>query len=129
MTENLRQLDAPHHPRPPEGRTGLKVDLTINIPTMLTMLGMVAGIVTFGLKTYQELASADANQQKDIAMLRVDVDRVSASQIDLAREFRNGTDAIRRENREDFKEVRAGIDNLKDRLAPARQETVRGWTK
>ncbi|HBP4897680.1 TPA: hypothetical protein L5622_001961 [Pseudomonas aeruginosa] len=62
-------------------------------------------------------------------MLRTDVDRISAAQANVAAEMRQATDKIREENRQDFREVRASLDKLNDRLQPAANNAMRGWTK
>lgn len=130
MTDNLRALDTPpQHPRPPEGRHRVQMDLTINIPTIITLVTIMAGVITFGVKTYNDLAAADANQQRDISMLRVDVDRVSAAQADTAKEVRVATETLRKENREDFREVRSTLEDINRRLSPSSPATLRGWTK
>ncbi|WP_226038644.1 hypothetical protein [Pseudomonas aeruginosa] len=132
MSDNLRSLESTHHPnlRLPDGaRSGFRMDLTINIPTIITLVTLATGVISFGVTTYNDLNRADVEQKRDISMLRTDVDRISAAQANVAVEMRQATDKNREENRQDFREVRASLDKLNDRLQPAANNAMRGWTK
>ncbi|MFF6516508.1 hypothetical protein ACET49_09825 [Pseudomonas aeruginosa] len=87
MSDNLRSLESTHHPnlRLPDGaRSGFRMDLTINIPTIITLVTLATGVISFGVTTYNDLNRADVEQKRDISMLRTDVDRISAAQANVA---------------------------------------------
>jgi hypothetical protein len=129
MTDNtVRPLEPLHHPRPPE-KAGVRWDFTVNIPTMITLAVLMVSIVSFAVTKYSELTKADLSNANSIAALRMDVDKISASQTGVVREMREGLDAMRKENREDFKEVRGSLDRINDRLPYQSPNNMQGWTK
>ena len=131
MTDNIRPLDAPQHPRPVEAPNHhFRWDLTVNIPTVMTLISLTIGIASFGVTKYVELTKADDTNRAEIRGLRIDVDRISATQIGVLREMREGLDTIRKENREDFKEVRGGLERITDKLSPGLgNHSIKGWIK
>ena len=91
MTDNIRPLDAPQHPRPVEiPNHHFRWDLTVNIPTVMTLISLTIGIASFGVTKYVELTKADDTNRAEIRGLRIDVDRISATQIGVLREMREG---------------------------------------
>lgn len=122
----LRQIDPPQHPRPEEARRGLRMDLTVNIPTMIMLLTMVSGVIGFGVTKYAELEKVDLKVAGDIHTLRSDLDKLSSSHGGIVREMREGLDALRKENREDFRETRGLIRDALERPTP---DNAKGWTK
>lgn len=130
MTDQARAIEsAPHHPRPPE-KVGLRMDLTVNIPTIITLVTMLTGIVSFGVSKYSELTEADQTATTHISALRNDVDKLAAAQSGVVKEMRDGLDAIRKENRDDFKEVRGTLERINDRLVtPPNNSNMKGWTR
>ncbi len=102
------------------------MDLTVNIPTMITLLTLVSGVIGFGVSKYSELQQVDVMVVNDITALRSDVDKLSSSQTGIVREMRDGLDSLRKENREDFRETRGLI---RDAFAQPPQHPAKGWTK
>jgi len=130
MTDSIRQLDTPQHPRPLENRHNFRWDLTVNIPTVITLLSLTVGIATFGVTKYTELTKADDQAASAIVSLRVEVDKISVSQSGVVREMREGMDNIRKENRDDFKEVRGTLERINDRLSTgSSNQSMKGWQK
>ena len=135
MPNSVRQIEAPvpQHPRPVEAPNHhFRWDLTVNIPTVITLVSLTIGIASFGVTKYVELTKADDSNAVQIRGLRVDVDKIFLTQQGVVREMREGLDTIRKENREDFKEVRGGLDRITDRLPGVvmpNPQSIQGWTK
>lgn len=92
--------------------TGVKLDLTLNIPTLLTIFGMVAGAVTY----FNGQITAINNQQLvtvgDVKVLQT---QMAAQQSGMA-SLRNDTTSqlmlFRSEVRADLSDIKKSVDSL-----------------
>ncbi|HBP4897681.1 TPA: hypothetical protein L5622_001962 [Pseudomonas aeruginosa] len=67
MSDNLRSLESTHHPnlRLPDGaRSGFRMDLTINIPTIITLVTLATGVISFGVTTYNDLQRLEPSRRR-----------------------------------------------------------------
>lgn len=129
---NVRPIDqSPPRTPPHNGNQSFRWDLTINIPTMLTIMAMVVGMVTFGINKYNELTAADSSLARDVLSLQMEVTRLQGSQGGMVTEMRTAIDAMRKENREDLREIRGNLERINDRLPYVSGATnnLKGWTK
>lgn len=95
-----------------ERGTGVRLDLTLNIPTLLAIAGMIAGSITYINSQITAL-----NNQLLITMGDVRVLQTQVSQQDLAySSLRNDTASqltqFRSEYKQDMRDLKEGIERL-----------------
>lgn len=95
-----------------ERGTGVRLDLTLNIPTLLAIAGMIAGSITYINSQITAL-----NNQLLITMGDVRVLQTQVSQQDLAySSLRNDTSSqltqFRSEYKQDMRDLKEGIERL-----------------
>jgi len=110
-------------------------DKTLNIPTLLTIGAMVAGVTTFGVNAFsaRDQRSSDQDRRIDAVERKADsatdnIKRVEALQAMQAQTQDVQLQALRNEFRSDLKDISGKLDTLLMNQATNRPET-RGWTK
>lgn len=87
-------------------------DLTINIPTILTMALAVGSGVSAGVSAYNDLDRRLIDDTSTLVTLRRDVDRIDTTTRDLQRDQIQKLDALRAELRGELRDVGQKLDAL-----------------
>lgn len=92
--------------------TGVKLDLTINIPTLLTLLGLVAGTITY----INGQITAINNQQLitvgDVKVLQTQVTSTITAQASLRADTAGQISQFRSEVRGDLRDLKASVESI-----------------
>lgn len=87
-------------------------DLTINVPTLVTLvLSMIAG-VSWGISTYSDVDKRVTSNTSTTDVLRRDVDRLDGETKALRAEQASKIDALRGEMRGELRDVNGKLDQL-----------------
>lgn len=97
-------------------KQAFRFDRTISLPTILTVLAMLAGWWWWGTQMYADLRIADRENAQEIRTLRADVSRIETAQGVQSREVKD-----------DLRDINSKLDRLSDRLIGA--PNIKGWTK
>lgn len=87
-------------------------DLTINVPTLIAMVGMIGGSIIFGVNKYSDVndivkGNAYTNSTQDRAIERLDLETKA-----LRNEQSSKLDALRGEMRGELRDVNGKLDQL-----------------
>jgi len=94
--------------------TGHKVswDLTINVPTLVTLLIAMISSVSWGVSKYSDVATRVDATRYDSGILRRDVDRLDLETKALRTEQASKIDSLRGELRGELRDVNGKLDQL-----------------
>lgn len=93
----------------------LKIDSTINIPTLLTFVALVAGPIIWAVGTYQDQQLINAGTQNEIARLNGRVDGLEKAVAMLGDTNARAIGDTRNDIKADISELRMDIKNLMQR--------------
>lgn len=92
--------------------TGVKLDLTLNIPTLLAIAGMIAASITY----INGQITASNNQllitMGDVKVLQTQVNQQGASYASLRNDTANQLTQFRGEYKQDMRDLKEGIEKL-----------------
>lgn len=91
---------------------GVKLDLTINIPTMLSMLAMVAGAITYFNGQISAINNSQLITAGDVKVLQTQVNNQETQLSTLRTDTAGQIVQLRTEIRADLRDVKEGLDKL-----------------
>ncbi|PZQ95051.1 MAG: hypothetical protein DI533_20540 [Cereibacter sphaeroides] len=95
--------------------TGMKLDLTINIPTMLSIFAMVAGAVTYVNGQITAINNQQLVTAGDVKVLQTQVNSQGSQMATLRLDTAGQLTQFRSEVRQDLKDLKDGMDRLNNR--------------
>lgn len=103
--------------------TGVRLDLTVNIPTLLSLIGLLAASITYingqiGAINNQQLITVG-----DVKVLQTQMAATVAAQAALRADTAGQISQFRSEVRSDMRDLKEGVDKLNDN---ARRNTNNG---
>lgn len=103
---------------PPDNGTGVKLDLTVNIPTLLAILSMVAGSITYVNAQITSVSNQQLNSAGDIRLLQAQMSDTQTSVASLRADTATQLNLFRSEIRGDLRDLKTGVDNLRYERPP-----------
>lgn len=91
---------------------GIKLDLTVNIPTLLALLGLVAGSITYINGQIQSINNQQLVTVGDVKVLQTQVAATMASQASLRADTAGQISQFRSEVRGDLRDLKASVDQI-----------------
>lgn len=112
----------------------MRVDLSINIPTILSVLASIIAVSATGITLYYGLDKRQLASEFEIAKINQRFDKVEASVTNLRTEQAQREGALRAEMRSDIAEIKDLLYRLYPgapiaRGAPATQQQLNEWRK
>lgn len=98
-------------------KAGFRFDRSVSVPTILTVLAMLAGWWWWGTQIYADLRIADRENAQEIRTLRGDMSRLEGTQRDQAQSVRD-----------DLRDINSKLDRLSDRLLQP-SKNMNGWVR
>ncbi|XCX10864.1 Rz-like spanin [Salmonella phage BAU.Micro_SLP-22] len=95
--------------------SGMKLDLTINIPTMLSIFAMVAGAVTYVNGQITAINNQQLVTAGDVKVLQTQVNSQGSQMATLRLDTAGQLTQFRSEVRQDLKDLKDGMDRLNNR--------------
>lgn len=95
--------------------SGMKLDLTINIPTMLSIFAMVAGAVTYVNGQITAINNQQLVTAGDVKVLQTQVNSQGSQMATLRLDTAGQLAQFRSEVRQDLKDLKDGMDRLNNR--------------
>ena len=95
--------------------SGVKLDLTINIPTMLSIFAMVAGAVTYVNGQITAINNQQLVTAGDVKVLQTQVNSQGSQMASLRLDTAGQLTQFRSEVRQDLKDLKDGMDRLNNR--------------
>lgn len=92
--------------------TGVKLDLTINIPTLLALLGLVAGAITYINGQIQVINNQQLVTVGDVKVLQTQVASTMAAQSSLRADTAGQISQFRSEVRGDLRDLKSSVDQI-----------------
>jgi TolA-binding protein len=99
-----------------QNKSGFRFDRSISLPTIMTVLALLAGWWWWGTQLYADLRIADRENAQEIRTLRGDVNRIEGSQREQAQSVKD-----------DLRDINSKLDRLSDRLLQT--PNMKGWVK
>lgn len=100
----------------PEDRgAGVKLDLTVNIPTLLSMFAMLAGSITYVNGQITALNNRQLVSEGDIKVLQTQTMTLAQSQVSLRADTSGQLQQMRTELRGDLRDLKLSLDQMKTR--------------
>nr|WPK30439.1 hypothetical protein SLP22_00039 [Salmonella phage BAU.Micro_SLP-22] len=93
----------------------MKLDLTINIPTMLSIFAMVAGAVTYVNGQITAINNQQLVTAGDVKVLQTQVNSQGSQMATLRLDTAGQLTQFRSEVRQDLKDLKDGMDRLNNR--------------
>ncbi len=90
----------------------LKLDLTVNVPTIISLIVLTASAVTTGFRVYQELDARTTKNAYELQTLRDRVVGAEASVAALKQETGASAQALRAEIKQDLAEIKNTLNDL-----------------
>lgn len=90
----------------------MKLDLTVNVPTMVTLLAFVVSSVTAGVRIYNDLDARLTRASYDIAALQTRAQSAEAALAAVKTEQNAQMQTLRAEIRADLTEIKGSINSL-----------------
>ena len=95
--------------------SGMKLDLTINIPTMLSIFAMVAGAVTYVNGQITAINNQQLVTAGDVKVLQTQVNSQGSQMATIRLDTAGQLTQFRSEVRQDLKDLKDGMDRLNNR--------------
>lgn len=95
-----------------EKGAGVKLDLTLNIPTLLSIAAMIAGSITYINSQITALNNQQLITMGDVRVLQTQVNQQDAAYSSLRNDTANQLTQFRSEYKQDMRDVKEGIDRL-----------------
>lgn len=95
-----------------EKGAGVKLDLTLNIPTLLSIAAMIAGSITYINSQITALNNQQLMSMGDIRVLQTQVSQQDSAYSSLRNDTASQLTAFRNEYKQDMRDVKEGIDRL-----------------
>lgn len=99
-----------HLSDPPMKR--VRLDFTINIPTLLSILSLAAGLAAWGVRTYYEMDARTNRNTYDLAVLQDKLRVVEAQVVQVRADNGNSVQALRGEIRVDLLEIKGTLKDI-----------------
>jgi hypothetical protein len=90
----------------------VKIDTTVNVPTMITILTIAVGSLTAGFRTVNEIDQRLARADFEIATLKEKIRSAETTIAATRIEQTSQTQSLRLELRNDLSEISRKLDNL-----------------
>jgi len=115
----------------PERRHGVNIDLTLNIPTLLTMLALIVSTSAAGISAWNSLDKRQMSTEFAVNALTVRIDKAENSVAALKSEQGAQFAALRSEMKGDLNEIKGQLDRLVYSGPPpvARRQLNDQWSK
>jgi hypothetical protein len=127
-SDNSTQQAAPYVG--PERRTPrFGVDLTINIPTMITILVLIVSTSATGVGLYYNLDKRQTATDYAVANLTTRVERVEGSVNSIKTDQALSNDRLRSEMKADLAEIKGQLEHLIFNPPPNTQRQLREWSR
>lgn len=113
-------------------RPAMRVDLTINIPTMISIALLIVTTSATGVGMYYNLDKRQMVTDLAVATLSQRLDKTETALTSLKAEQVGATSTLRGEMRTDITEIKGLLNRLifdQPRQAPATQRQLREWSK
>ena len=95
--------------------SGMKLDLTINIPTMLSIFAMVAGAVTYVNGQITAINNQQLVTAGDVKVLQTQVNSQGSQMATIRLDTAGQLTQFRSEVRQDLKDLKDGMERLNNR--------------
>lgn len=95
----------------------IRVDKTINVANILTMCAIAFGVVSYGMKTYQEVFTAITKSQHDVSNLTDRIARTEANVSQMRIDNAANSTQLRQEIHQDLREMRSTLNTISLRLS------------
>lgn len=112
--------------RAPEG-SRMRLDLTVNVPTILTLCTMTLGGLTAGVRLYNDLDDRTTRNSYELVTLREKVTAVEGSLVSLKTETGATAQALRAEIKADLAEIKSTLNDIA--FGRRTGATARDWTR
>jgi hypothetical protein len=90
----------------------VKLDLTVNVPTILTLCAMTITAITAGIRVYNDLDARTTRNAYELSTLRDRVVAAEASMVTLKQETGTTAQALRAEIKQDLSEIKSTLNDL-----------------
>lgn len=90
----------------------MRMDFTLNIPTMLGMLAMVASTTTAGFTVYKDLSDRQMTTNFAVAAQQQRIEKIETSLGQLKLENSVGNDKLRAEIKSDISEIKGMLNEM-----------------
>lgn len=100
-------------PNPPDRGAGVKLDLTVNIPTLLSMFAMLAGAITYVNGQITSLNNQQLVTVGDVKVLQTQMLSVAQAQVSLRADTAGQISQMRAEVRGDLRDLKVSVDQIK----------------
>lgn len=110
----------------------MRVDLTINIPTILSILGLVSAVFVTGIGIYSDLDKRQMRTDIAVGDLRTRLDKTEAAITSVKTDQAAATATLRAETKGDISEIKDMLNRLifggNDR-GERRRQLDKDWSK
>lgn len=100
-------------PNPSDRGAGVKLDLTVNIPTLLSMFAMLAGSITYVNGQITSLNNQQLVTVGDVKVLQTQMLSLTQAQVSLRADTAGQISQMRSEVRGDLRDLKASVDQIK----------------
>ncbi|MNK80461.1 hypothetical protein D3C87_1001760 [compost metagenome] len=90
----------------------VKLDFTINIPTLISIITLSAGLATWGVRTYYEMSARTDRNTYDLAVLQDRIRTVETQVTQVRADNSTSVQALRGEIRVDLLEIKGTLKDL-----------------
>jgi len=105
----------------------VKFDFTINIPTLLAIISMAAGLAAWGVRTYYEMSARTDRNTYDMAVMQDRVRAIESQIVQVRADNSTSVQALRGEIRVDLLEIKGTLKDLMFRGNANRQ--LNEWSR
>ncbi len=92
---------------------GVKLDLTINIPTLLSLMALLAGAITYVNGQITALNNQQLLTNGDVKVLQTQMMAVTQAQVSLRSDTTGQIQQMRTELRGDLRDLKQSLDQIK----------------
>jgi hypothetical protein len=98
---------------PGDRETGVKLDLTINLPTILSIFAMIAGSITYVNSQITSLNNQQLVTVGDVKVLQTQMLALTSAQMSLRADTAGQISQMRAEVRGDLRDLKVSVDQIK----------------
>lgn len=95
-----------------ERKGGVKLDLTINIPTIVLLFSAFGGMITFNNNQINTISSRQLVTEGDVKVLQTQIAAQTSAQAALRSETAGQLQQFRTEVRQDLRDLKDGVERI-----------------